>query len=148
MGGCEEGEGKGTKMYGVVGMTDGPGCVSTLMPVDVVVADAEVGVLEEVSDDEDEGEVELPEWDEPRDELEGNDGCDCDGGIMVVMNKRGDGDDAPGWAEGEDEGDDDDDDEAKVYPAPRRTSKTEGSMGVLRWGGDYGRTGKGEDGWG
>ena len=57
MGGCEEGEGKGTKMYGVVGITDGPGCVSTLMLVDVVVAGAENGVLEEVSDDEDEGEV-------------------------------------------------------------------------------------------
>ena len=57
MGGCEEGEGKGAKMYGVVGITDGPGCVSTLMLVDVVAAGAENGVLEEVSDDEDEGEV-------------------------------------------------------------------------------------------
>ena len=45
------------------------------------------------------------------------------------------------WDEGEDgEG------VAKVHPAPRRTSKREGSMDVLRWGGDYGRTGKGEEG--
>ena len=134
MGGCEEGEGKGTKMYGVVGMTDGPGCVSTLMLVDVVVAGAEDGVLEEVSDDEDEGEVKLPEWDELRDELEWDNGCDRD--------------DTPGWAEGEDEGDEDGDDVAKVYPAPRRTSKTDCSMDVLRCGGDYGRTGKREEGCG
>lgn len=82
MGGCEEGEGKGTKLYGVVGMTDGPGCVSTLILVDVVVAGAEDGVLEEVSEDEDEGEVILPEWDELRDELEWNGGCECDGGVV------------------------------------------------------------------
>jgi len=63
-------------------MTDGPGCVSTLILVDVVVAGAEDGVLEEVSDDEDEGEVILPEWDELRDELEWNGGCECDGGVV------------------------------------------------------------------
>ena len=148
MGGCEEGKGKGTKMYAVVGMTDGAGCVNTLMLVDVVVAGAEDGVLEEVSDDEDGGVVKLPEWDEVRDELEWNNSCDCDGGVMVVRNKRGDGDDTPGWAEGEDEGDEDGEDVAKVYPAPRRTSKTESSMDVLRCGGDYGRTGKREEGCG
>ena len=56
------------------------------------------------------------------------------------------------WAEGEDEGEDEGEeggeDVAKVHPAPRRTSKTEGSMDVLRCGGDYGRTGKEEEGWG
>jgi len=82
MGGCEEGEGKGTKMYGVVGMTDGPGCVSTLILVDVVVAGAEDGVLEEVSDGEDEGEVTLTEWDELRDELEWDGGSECEGGVV------------------------------------------------------------------
>ena len=82
MGGCEEGEGKGTKMYGVVGMTDGPGCVSTLILVDVVVAGAEDGVLEEVSDDEDGGEVTLTEWDELRDELEWDGGSECEGGVV------------------------------------------------------------------
>jgi len=86
MGGCEEGEGKGTKMYGVVGMTDGPGCVSTLMVVDVVVAGAENGVLEDVNDGEDEGEVILAEGDELRDELEWKDGCECDG-VTVVRDK-------------------------------------------------------------
>ena len=58
MGGCEDGEGKGKKGYGVVGMTDGPGCVSTLMLVVVVVSGAEE-VLDEVS--EEEGEVTLPD---------------------------------------------------------------------------------------
>jgi len=63
-------------MYGVVGMTDGPGCVSTLILVDVVVAGAENGVLDEVRDGEDEGEVILPGWDELRDVPEWIDGCD------------------------------------------------------------------------
>jgi len=86
MGGCEEGEGKGTKLYGVVGITDGPGCVSTLILIDdVVVAGAEDRVLEEVSDDDDEGEVIPPERDELRDELEWDGGCECDG--RVVMDK-------------------------------------------------------------
>ena len=58
MGGCEDGEGKGAKRYGVVGMTDGPGCVSTLMLVVVVVTDGEDGLLDEVR--EEEGEVVLP----------------------------------------------------------------------------------------
>ena len=90
MGGCEEGEGKGTKVYGVVGMTDGPDCVSTLIvvEVEVVVAGTEDGVLDEARDDgddndEEEGEVILPpEWDEPRVELGWDDGCDCDGRVV------------------------------------------------------------------
>jgi len=49
------------------------------------------------------------------------------------------------WAEGEEEGEDGEG-VAKVHPAPRRTSKTEGSMDVLQCGGDYGRTGKREEG--
>jgi len=61
MGGCEDGEGKGKKGYGVVGMTDGPGCVSTLMLVVVVVSEAEE-VGEEVGEEED--EVRVPDWDE------------------------------------------------------------------------------------
>ena len=81
MGGCEEGEGKGTKLYGVVGMTDSPGCVSTLILVDVVVAGAEDGALE-VSDDEDKGEAIELEVDELREELEWNDGCECDEGVV------------------------------------------------------------------
>lgn len=52
MGGPEEGEGRGTKAYGVTGMTDGPPWVSTL----VVDTDDEGEVLEwEVDDDEFEG---------------------------------------------------------------------------------------------
>jgi len=35
-----------------------------------------------------------------------------------------------------------------VHLAPRMTSKTEGSMDVLRCGGDYGRTGEREEGLG
>jgi hypothetical protein len=31
MGGTEDGDGKGSKVYGVTGMTDGPGSVSTLI---------------------------------------------------------------------------------------------------------------------
>ena len=42
IGGSEEGEGKGMKIYGVVGMMDGPGCVSKLPLVAVVVRGAEV----------------------------------------------------------------------------------------------------------
>src|SRR5579863_6904759 len=60
MGGCEDGEGKGAKGYGVIGMTDGPGCVSTLMLVVVVVSDAEDGLLEDEVREE-EGEVVLPD---------------------------------------------------------------------------------------
>ncbi len=41
MGGSGEGDGKDTKGYGVTGMTDGPGCVSTLMLVDVLVSGTE-----------------------------------------------------------------------------------------------------------
>jgi hypothetical protein len=33
MGGSEDGDGKGTKGYGVTGMIDGPGSVSTLILV-------------------------------------------------------------------------------------------------------------------
>jgi len=48
IGGPEEGEGKGMKIYGVVGMVDGPGCVSKppLVAV-VVVSRAEVEALKE-----------------------------------------------------------------------------------------------------
>jgi hypothetical protein len=88
MGGCEEGEGKGMKMYGVVGMTDGPDCVNTLMAVDVVVAGAEDGVVEDVNDDDEEGKMMLPEGDELREELEGNDDSDCEsGGVTVARDK-------------------------------------------------------------
>jgi hypothetical protein len=52
IGGCEDGEGKGKKEYGVVGMADGPDCVSTLMLVVVV-------VLEDAGEEED--EVTLPD---------------------------------------------------------------------------------------
>jgi len=47
IGGWEEGEGKGTKIYGVVGMVDGPGCVSKPPLVAVVVSRAEVEALKE-----------------------------------------------------------------------------------------------------
>jgi len=47
IGGSEEGEGKGTKIYGVVGMMDGPGCVSRLPLVVVVVSRAEMEALKE-----------------------------------------------------------------------------------------------------
>ena len=83
MGGCEEGEGKGTKVYGVVGMTDGPDCVRTLILAEVVVAGAEDGMLDEAGDDN--GEEELtppPEREEPRAELGWDDGCECDGRVV------------------------------------------------------------------
>ena len=65
MGGCEDGEGKGKKGYGVVGMTDGPGCVSTLMLVPVVVSEAEEVGEEEGSEAEAKEEaVRVPDWDE------------------------------------------------------------------------------------
>lgn len=41
MGGSEDGDGKGAKVYGVTGMIDGPGSVSTLMLV--VVGSTEEG---------------------------------------------------------------------------------------------------------
>jgi hypothetical protein len=47
IGGSEEGEGKGMKIYGVVGIMDGPGCVSRLPLVVVVVRRAEVETLKE-----------------------------------------------------------------------------------------------------
>jgi hypothetical protein len=59
MGGCEDGEGKGKNGYGIVGMTDGPDCVSTLMLVVVVVSGAE-----EVGEEVDEDEVRVLDWDE------------------------------------------------------------------------------------
>ena len=47
IGGSEEGGGKGMKIYGVVGITDGPGCVSGLPLEAVVVRRAEVETLKE-----------------------------------------------------------------------------------------------------
>jgi hypothetical protein len=50
IGGPEEGKGKGTKLYGVVGMVDGPGCVSKPLLVTVAVvliSRAEVDALKE-----------------------------------------------------------------------------------------------------
>ena len=47
IGGSEEGEWKGMKIYGVVGMTDGPGCVSGSLLVAVVVSRSDVDALKE-----------------------------------------------------------------------------------------------------
>jgi len=52
IGGSEEGEGKGTKIYGVVGMMDGPGCVSRLSLVVVVVSRVTMEALKEVGKSE------------------------------------------------------------------------------------------------
>jgi hypothetical protein len=61
MGGSEEGEGKGTKAYGVVGITNGPGWVSTPLLEVVVVGGAEEEELEEFGKSEDESDVAPPE---------------------------------------------------------------------------------------
>jgi hypothetical protein len=55
VGGCDDGEGRGTKAYWVVGTTDSPGYVSTLMPVAVEVSGAEEGVFEVMSEGGGEG---------------------------------------------------------------------------------------------
>jgi hypothetical protein len=64
MGGTEDGEGKGSKAYGVAGMADGPGSVSTLILV--VVGNTEVGRGELLFPEENEpaelGIEGVPEW--------------------------------------------------------------------------------------
>lgn len=126
MGGSDEGEGKGTKAYGVVAMVDGPGSVSTLMLVDVdVVAGAEDELLEGEDD-----VLLLLERDELAglevDVKEGNDdeGSESDEG--VVGGKREDGDDgaAPDVVEGREDGMEGSGEEAaKARPVPRRASR-------------------------
>jgi hypothetical protein len=147
IGGCEDGEGKGTKGYGVVGMTDGPGCVSTLMLVVVVVRDAEEEVLgEEEGEDEGEGEVVLlPDWDELGCEVDKKGEC-VEG---VAGGKWEDGDDnAPGCFACEDEGE-----AAKARPVARRTSKTKDRMGRsavrsrMERASGAGKVGRKEKGW-
>ena len=84
MGGSEDGEGNGEKVYRVIGMTDGPGSVSTLI---LVVVRTEEGV----------DELLLPE----KDKLvgldvgvtEGDD--DCGGRVDGERDKGVDGDDTP-----------------------------------------------------
>ena len=51
MGGPEDGDGKGAKGYGVTGMVDGPGSVSTeLLPEEDKLVGLDVGVREEDKD--------------------------------------------------------------------------------------------------
>jgi hypothetical protein len=86
MGGSEDGDGKGTKRYGVTGMEEGPGSVSTLILV-VVSAEEGGGELElllpeedrlgrlDVDDDEVDkgvdGDDDKDEYDEKEDEVGG-----------------------------------------------------------------------------
>jgi hypothetical protein len=91
MGGPEDGDGKGAKAYGVAGMTDGPGSVSTLM---LVVVGGELLLLED--DELAELDVDVTAGDN-----------DCGGRVDSEGDKGvdGDDDDAPdGKGEGDEDG--------------------------------------------
>ena len=120
-------------------MADGTATVSTLVLVVIVVRD--VG---EVLEDEIEGNVQLPEGDEPPEQDVGvEEGDDCGKSGAGMWYKGGDGDDnSPEWVDGEDaSGDDkscsdwDEEDReeegrtaVKMYPACRRTKLRESRM--------------------
>ena len=130
IGGSDDGEGKGAKVYGVLGMTNGPGSVSTVILV--------VGTKEDVD------ELLLPE-----DELAGLDvgvteeDNDCVRGVDVEWDQGVDGDDG---VVNESEGTGKEcESAAAARAAARRLRTAKGHMDV-EWGhpvDQFGRTGKG-----
>lgn len=120
MGGSEDGDGKGAKRYGVTGMIDGPGSVSTLI---LVVVTEDGG-----------GELLLPE----EGKLAGLDvdvteeDNDCDEGVNGVWDKGVWGEDVngvPGYVEGKEDGG-----AAEAHIAEtRRTRVAKADMDV-QWG--------------
>lgn len=112
MGGSEDGEGKGTKVYEVTGMTDA-GWVSTLILDEVMV----------------EGEPLLGEDELTGVEIDDTEEDECDGSEEGGVDR--DDDDTLEEDEGKgDEGKDEDDEgAAKECPAQRRMSKRKGRIG-------------------
>jgi len=122
MGGSEDGDGKGAKVYGVTGMIDGPGSVSAIIPI--VVRSTEDG-----------GELLLPEEDMLAgldvDVTEEDNDCGerVDGGRDKGVGNDDDGD-APGCVDGEDGGTA----EART-PAARRTRMVKTRIDIHLWTG-------------